>query len=235
MPRPPYAQNGPANRAEINTYLDNLADEIAAAQPTALPSLLISGTVRCGKTRVARALAQRTGHVIVETDHIRNALYRGCTEIERRRVMKYSFRKLLMRHPTGILLEGTALTDDPMELPLWAKRRGLDMVIIGYSQGNSWAKARDMQAFRDANRCWTLKTHDAERLRKLARQIRKRSAELRDFCALHGLPYHDLDSGRFYAEVARIAALIETMLQERATAQGAQPGLIARLQFWKTP
>lgn len=221
-------------RAAARAYLDELSAEIAAARRArpALPSVLISGTMRCGKTRVARALVARTGHVIVETDQIRNALYRGCSETERRRLMKYAYRSLLLRWPQGIVIEGTALMDAPCELPLWAARRGLHVATIGYSEGSVEAKTRDLLAFRATHNCWTRKAMDDAGVKRLARQIRNRSKDLQRWCAAHGLPYHHLDSGQFHAECNRIADEIEAALRAEGIPD-AQPGLAARLQFWK--
>ncbi|TVP73229.1 MAG: hypothetical protein EA339_03835 [Rhodobacteraceae bacterium] len=231
MPQPPAAKTAPPGQRTITTYLQGLSEQIAAAGPPALPSVLISGTMRCGKTRVARALAARTGHVIVETDQIRNALYGNCNEADRRRVMKYTFRKLLLRWPKGILVEGTALMDTPCELPIWAHRRGLKFVTIGYSDGSAEAKTRDLLAFRATHQCWTRKVMDDAGVARLARKILNRSKELEAFCAAHGMDYHHLESSRFHAECARIAQEIETDL--RQTQQGAPSGVMARLAFWK--
>ncbi len=221
----------PPGRDEINAYLTRLSEQIAAARPPALPSVLISGTMRCGKTRVARALAARTGHVIVETDQIRNALYGQCNEADRRRVMKYAFRKLLLRWPDGILLEGTALMDAPCELPVWAHRRGLHFATIGYSRGSTDAKTRDLLAFRATHQCWTRKAMDDAGVARLARRIINRSKELEAFCLANGMSYHHLDSSRFQAECARIAQKIEASLHQ--TQRGAPSGMMARLAFWK--
>lgn len=221
----------PPGRDAIRTYLDMLFARIDAAQPPELPTTLISGAIRCGKTRVAQRLAAATGLVRLETDEIRNALVTGLSERDKRRVVKYVYRRLLMRFPRGLLVDGTALMDDPCELPLWARRRGLLFFTIGYSEGSVADKTRDLLAFRAQNRCWTHKAMDDAGVPRLARQIIRRSKQLQTYCAAHDLPYHHLDSGQFYRERDRIAAEIERIVRARDT--DAPSGLMARLKLWR--
>ena len=226
---PPIAHAAP-DRDAIRAYLDTLFARIDAAHPPDLPTTLISGAIRCGKTRVAQRLAEATGLVRLETDEIRNALITGLSEPDKRRVVKYVYRRLLLRFPRGVLIDGTALMDDPCELPLWACQRGMLFFTIGYSEGTVADKTRDLLAFRSQNRCWTHKLTDDAGVPRLARQIIRRSKQLHAYCAAHDLPYHHLDSGQFYRERDRIATEIEGVV--RAHAKDAPSGLMARLKFW---
>ncbi len=228
---PPHSPAVPPDRARIRNWLEGLSERIALARPPDLPTTLISGAIRCGKTRVARQVTAATGLMRLETDEIRNALTLGLSEADKRRVVKYAYHRLLLRHPRGLLIDGTALMDAPCELPLWAHRRGMRFFAIGYTQGRVADKARDLRAFRAANRCWTHKLTDDAGVPRLARQIIQRSKEVRAFCADHELPFFELDSGRFEAERDRVAD--EIIRAIRAHPQAAPSGLMARLAFWR--
>ncbi len=234
-PSPPQTATGPTDTAapalrkpEIDAALTELFARIENAAPTALPSVLISGTIRCGKTKVASKLARRTGLYHVKTDEIRNAFYLGVSEADKRRILKYVFRRLLLRFPKGLLVDGTALMDDPCELPLWAARRGFAFHAIGYSFDTPEAKHRDLLAFRAIASCWTKRSKSDDEMLRFARRLIRRSKAIRAFCAEHGLSYFDLDSGRFDAERDRIVAVIRRDLEARQAQ--ARPGLLARLR-----
>lgn len=199
-------------KAHVDAWLAQIGQTLAGASLPNMPSVLISGTKRCGKSKVAKALAARTGHVVVKTDHMRNAMMRGLDEPARRRVAKYAQRMLLLRFARGIILEGTGLVDAPCEMPLWAARRGFPVHIIGYAAGTPEAKAEDLLAYRAAHKCWTKRNLSDAKMLPLARQIIRRSRALRRYCKAHDLPYHDLDSRAFASECARIVAQIETGL-----------------------
>lgn len=238
MPGPPASDaNRPhapdpvpcASKAVLDLYLDRLCADIAAHPLTDAPSVLISGAVRCGKTKVANRVAARGAYVHLKTDQIRNATYLHSSDAEKRRAVKYLFRRILLRFPRGVLIDGTALMDAPCDLPLWARARGIAVFAIGYSAGTPEAKQRDLLAYRAENNCWTRHSKsDAEMLR-FARRLIRRSKEIRAFCKAHDLPYYDLDSAQFAAERARIVTDIERRLAEMKTA-GASQGMLARLQ-----
>lgn len=213
-------------KAEIDAALDTLFAGVEATQPSALPSVLISGTIRCGKTKVANKLARRTGLYHIKTDEIRNAFYLGVSEAEKRRIVKYVFRRLLLRYPTGLLIDGTALMDAPCELPLWAARRGIAFHAIGYSFETPKAKHRDLLAYRAIASCWTKRSNSDDEMRRFARRLIRRSQDIRRFCDANGLSYFDLDSGDFDRERDRVVRAIEQDLKAR------QPGGTARLREW---
>jgi hypothetical protein len=231
MPPATLAPDHPArapSKPEIDTELAALFARIKAGAPPPLPTVLISGTIRCGKTKVANKLARRTGLLHIKTDEIRNAFYLGTSEAEKRRIVKYVFRRLLLQFPTGLLIEGTALMDAPCELPLWAHRRGLAFHAIGYSFDTPEAKHRDLLTYRAMASCWTKRSKtDAEMLR-FAKRLIRRSKEIRAFCATHGLSYFDLDSGRFDAERDRIVQAIAQDLRARQP----RPDMVTRLRNW---
>ena len=222
-------------KAAIDLYLAGLFETICAAPLPDLPSVLISGTVRCGKTKVARRVALRGGFFHLKTDQIRNQTYGNAPEAEKRRIAKYVYRRILLRFPTGVLIDGTGIMDAPCELPLWADARGIAFFAIGYSFDTPEAKQRDLIAYRAENACWTQHSKSDDEMGRFARRLIRRSKDIRQFCELHGLPYFDLDSGSFDAERERITRQIELAVKARHAKQtrGGRPGLIARLKFWR--
>lgn len=237
LPPEQGAETGPGTRkAEIDRYLTELFAQISAAPLPDLPSVLISGAVRCGKTKVARRVALRGGFHHLKTDQIRNRTYLNCTEAEKRRIAKYVFRRILLRFPKGVLIEGTGIMDAPCDLPVWANARGIAFFAIGYSFDTPEAKHRDLLAYRAAHTCWTQNSKSDEEMLRFARRLIRRSREIKQFCASHDLPYFDLDSARFDAERDRIMHQIEAALRVRhkqQTRPRQQPGILARLQFWR--
>lgn len=222
-------------KAEIDAYLTALFTKVSAAPLPDLPSILISGAVRCGKTKVARRVSLRGGYYHLRTDDIRNQTYLDAPEAEKRRIAKYVFRRILLQFPKGVLIEGTGLMDAPCELPVWADRRGIAFFAIGYSFDTPQAKQRDLLAYRAENTCWTKQRKSDEEMLRFARRLIRRSTDIKRYCAAEGLPYFDLDSSRFDAERARIVREIERMVKKRHMEQaraGNLSGLIARLKLW---
>ena len=222
-------------KVALDRYLERLFEKISAAQLPDLPSVLISGAVRCGKTKVARRVALRGGYYHLRTDQIRNQTYMDAPEGEKRRIAKYVYRRILLRFPKGVLIDGTGIMDAPCELPLWADARGIAFFAIGYAFDTPEAKQRDLLAYRAENACWTKQSKSDDEMLRFARRLIRRSADIKQFCAAHGLRYFDLDSARFEAERERILREIERAVQQRHAEQtrGGQPGLIARLKFWR--
>lgn len=221
-------------KAEIDRYLSTLFAQIEAVQRPDSPSLIISGTRRCGKTKVARAIAARHGYMHLPTDKLRNATYLNCPEPEKRRIAKYVFRRILLRFPTGVMIEGTGAMDAPCELPLWAVRRGIAFFAVGYSLDRLDDKHRDLLAYRQSNPCWTKRSKSDAEMRGFARNIIRRSQEIKAFCDTQALHYFDLDSAAFESERDRIVHAIETELRAvRKMPEDTPPGLMARLKFWR--
>lgn len=214
-PAPPESPVRALSKPEIDAELATLFARVESTAPPPLPSVLISGTIRCGKTKVANKLARRTGLMHIKTDDIRNAFYLGTSEADKRRIVKYVFRRLLLRFPTGLLIEGTALMDTPCDLPLWAHRRGFAFHAIGYSFDTPEAKHCDLLTYRAMASCWTKRSKTDDEMLRFARRLIRRSKDIRAFCASRGLSYFDLDSARFDAERDRIVQAIERDLRAR--------------------
>ncbi len=223
-------------KAAVDRYLTELFAQIDAAPLPDLPSVLISGAVRCGKTKVARRVALRAGFHHLKTDQIRNRTYLNCSENEKRRIAKYVYHRILLQFPKGVLIEGTGIMDAPCELPKWADARGIAVFAIGYSFDTPEAKHRDLLAYRAAQTCWTKNSKSDDEMLRFARRLIRRSTEIKQYCAAQGLPYFDLDSARFDAERDRIMHQIEASLRARhkqQTRPRQQAGILARLQFWR--
>lgn len=229
--RNPPDQPEPArSKAAIDAYLTQLFESIAQQPLPDLPSAVISGTLRCGKTKVSRSLVRQLGYHRLVTDEIRNATYLDCPQAEKRRIVKYVYRRILLRFPRGVLLDGTAALDPPRDLPLWAKTRGIAFFAIGYSFDRPEDKHRDLLTYRNSQSCWTSRTLSDADMRDMAERVIRQSKTVRTYCATHDLPYFDLDSASFDAERDRIVASITQTL---TTGQkNAPPGMMARLKFW---
>jgi hypothetical protein len=222
-----------AMKASLDHYLEGLFADLSARPLCDRPSVLLSGAVRCGKTKLASALAARAGYVHLRTDRIRNATYLDSPPAARRRAVKYLYRRILLRFPAGVLLEGTALTDAPCDLPLWAAARGIPFFAIGYSTGTAEQKCADLLAYRAENRCWTRHNKSDADMLKFARRLIARSREIRAFCAAHDLPYYDLESSQFEAEHSRILADIEMRLAAQGRAASTKRAIWERVKFWR--
>ncbi|WFE74844.1 hypothetical protein [Roseinatronobacter sp. S2] len=215
----PLPHGGPVTtKAAIDAYLEMLFADIATYAPAPVPSLIVTGTMRCGKTLVARRLARRNGMYHIPSDRLRHATYITSDEATKLRVIKYIYKRLLLAHPTGLVLDGTVFLDHGVTLPQWAVRRGMVCVAIGYSHDTPARKARHMIAFRKTHDCWTSGRKSDAELRRMARMIIGRSKDIKAQCAANGWPYFDLDSGQFHAENRRIVRRIERQLHAARSA-----------------
>lgn len=232
----PQRHNTVTQKPAVDLFLEGLFAKISVAPLPDLPTVLISGAVRCGKTMVARRVALRGGFYHLRTDEIRNQTYLNAPESEKRRIAKYVYRRILLQFPKGVLIDGTAVMDAPCELPVWAHARGMAFFAIGYSFDTPEAKQRDLLAYRAQNACWTQRSKSDDEMLRFARRLIRRSKDIKQYCEAHSLPYFDLDSARFDPERARIVREIEHAVKMRHTEQtrgGQQSGLIARLKFWR--
>lgn len=215
---PPQPLVPATTKAQVDAYLATLSEQITVFGPKPVRSILITGSMRCGKTIVARELCWRAGMVHIPSDRIRNATYGATEGAERTRLIKYIYKRLLLLHPTGLVLEGTVFLDRGVTLPLWAKARGHKVFAIGYALDDARRKARSMIAYRRANPCWTTGARTDAEIRRMARRIVARSRDIRAFCETHELAYLDLDSGRFNSELRRVR---RTILRIMHTTEGA--------------
>ncbi|MGP9790741.1 hypothetical protein [Roseinatronobacter sp. NSM] len=219
LPVPPLPRGGPAQtKAALDAYLDVLLADIANYAPAAVPSLIVTGAMRCGKTLVARRVARRNGMYHVPGDRLRKATFRNSDEATKQRVIKYISKRLLLAHPTGLVLDSTIFLDRGVTVPHWASTRGIPCVAIGYAQDNPARKAQSMIAFRKTAKCWTSRSKSDADMHKLARQIIWRSKEIKAVCATQGWPYFDLEAAAFSREKRRVVYAIETLLHHGRTA-----------------
>ncbi|MBR3372247.1 MAG: hypothetical protein IKG52_16630 [Rhodobacteraceae bacterium] len=219
LPVLPLPRGGPAQtRAALDAYVQVLLADIAAYAPAPVPSLIVTGAMRCGKTLVARRVARRNGLYHVPGDRLRKATFRNCDQATKLRILKYICKRLLLAHPTGLVLDSTIFLDRGVTLPHWASKRGMHCVAIGYSQDDPARKAQSMIAFRKTAKCWTSRSKSDADMHKLARQIIFRSKEIKALCATQGWPYFDLEADAFSREKRRVVYAIETLLHREQTA-----------------
>lgn len=202
-------------KAAVDAYLAQVAQAIRADKPPALPSVIVTGAMRCGKTRVAKAVSQETGMIHMPSDRLREAIYGDADGAVRARLIKYAYKRLLLMHPTGLVLEGTVFLDTDNALLAWAKKRGVQTFVIGYARNRVARKARSMIKFRQRHECWTTDRYSDEDMTRLARRIILHSQNLRARAKVEGLTYLDLDSAHFQPELARVTGVILRALHHR--------------------
>ncbi|MFN4058701.1 MAG: hypothetical protein ACK4HW_11045 [Roseinatronobacter sp.] len=200
-------------KAEIDAYLERLSSAISQDNPPNIPSIIVTGAMRCGKTRVAKAVGQETGLVHVPSDRLRAAIYEHTEDAERRRLVKYTYKRLMLAHPTGVVFEGTVFLDTDNTLLDWAKARGRQIFVIGYARNRVARKARSMIKFRQHHDCWTKDSVADADMTQLARKIILHSQNLRARCKAEGMTYIDLDSAQFQSELACVTQQIMRSLR----------------------
>ncbi|MCC5960855.1 MAG: hypothetical protein JJU08_16095 [Rhodobacteraceae bacterium] len=219
LPVIPMPSRGPAQtKADIDAYLQVLFNEIATYAPAQVPSLIVTGAMRCGKTLLTRRLARRNGLYHIPSDRLRHATYIASDEATKQRVVKYIYKRLLLAYPTGLALDGTLFLDNGVTVPHWAAQRGIRCVAIGYALDDAARKAQSMIDFRKSNNCWTSHNKSEADVLYMAHQIVSRSKEIKGICDTQGWDYFDLDSGAFSREKRRIIYAVEKLLHQRQTA-----------------
>jgi len=215
-----------ATKVEVDRFLQGLRDELSASALATMPSLIVSGPARCGKSRLAEEIAARYGHRILSTDWIRASLYPKSRWKDRRRVTKYVYKSLLLSFPTGIILEGDVFFSSKDRISDWAIRRGVPFIGIGYSFDRPQDKYEDLVAYHRQDRCWLVESRTDEELHDFAAQIVAWSRDFRARCEDRGASYFDLDSRAFATEIDRIATAVGGILRRRmaATRSGARAG-----------
>ncbi len=223
---PESAAPAATTKAQIDAYLTQLSAAIRADAPAALPSVIVTGAMRCGKTRVAKTVCAQAGMVHLPSDRLRQAIYGDLDGPERRRVVKYTYKRLLLQHPTGLVLDGTVFLDTGITLTGWARARGVQTFVIGYARNRVARKARSLIRFRQHHECWTTERYSDADMAQLARRIILHSQALRARAQTEGLTYLDLDSAQFPAELARVTQRILRALRgpkQRHRRPRAQP------------
>ncbi|MDD7973179.1 hypothetical protein [Roseinatronobacter alkalisoli] len=214
LPVIPLPDGPPAQtKAGVDAYLQLLFADIAAYAPAPVPSSIVTGAMRCGKTLVAQQVALRNRLYHIPGDRLRNATHLGCDQATKLRLVKYIYKRLLLAHPTGLLLEGTIFLDNGVTLPHWATRRGVPCFAIGYALDDPARKAESMIAFRKVHDCWTSHSRSDADLHRMARQIVQHSKDIKARCAANGWSYFDLDSAAFDSERQRIVRTVEKQLR----------------------
>ena len=204
MPPDPPA----TTKAQVDAFLLELSGQITSLNPAPVRSVLITGAMRGGKSIVAQTIAQQAGMLHIPADRIRNATYVHTDSVIRARLVRYIYKRLLLMHPTGLVIEGTVFLDRGVTLPLWAKERGFKVFAIGYALDDAGRKARSMIAYRRKNPCWTTGARTDAEIRQMARRIVARSRDIRTYCEANKLTYLDLDSGRFNVDLRRVTRAI---------------------------
>jgi hypothetical protein len=198
-------------QAQIDAYLAELSRAIAHANPPATPTILITGAMRCGKTRVAKEICAHTGMIHIPSDKLRNAVYLGTEGALRVRLVHYVYKRLILLHPTGLVIEGTVFLDNDINLTRWAKARGVKAFAIGYSHRNVARKAKSLVSFRKNHKCWTSDLYTDAELHNVARKIILNSRQIKQRARAEGFRYLDLDSTLFASQMQDV---VQTILRD---------------------
>lgn len=206
-----------ATKPEIDRLLDKLAAELAGKLDSSHRSMMLIGPSRCGKSLLADRLAQRYGLHVLRTDHLRRKLYKDAHWRDRVRVVKYFYKRLLLMFPHGLLIEGDQFIGRKENFGAWAARNGVAFIGIGYSFDRPQDKLADLIAYQQTGRCWLVESGSTEEVTAFVHKIIDWSRHVKWRCKYLKLPYFDLDSADFEAELERIMGEIAAFYPEGVT------------------
>lgn len=178
-----------------------------------LPSLLITGAQRTGKSILARQLAEATGAAVLRTDDLKHRFFPDrLPAAERRRLAADCLAGLLARAPTGLILEGVAIWN-LCRRHLAGRTLPAPAYVLGFT-GSLAEKSRGIETYRRTGACWTLKLgYCQDRLDALARRQLDTSCKQRDFCLEHHIPFLEIRPDSFAADIQAARAFILDDLQ----------------------
>lgn len=188
-----------------------------------VPSFILSGWCRVGKTNIAQRLCRSNGLCYLPLDPF-SAIYQGVKDYATRQFIKKTLvRELLKRYPTGIILDGADLvfdnyfrSDDRPKPTLdflheLSLEHPVKIYLIGNAKDTLTEKIDGIKKYRFKHPCWTLNSHawSEDKLEDRAKEIISASQLLRDQSNSTSLTYIDIHSGSFHHGVIRAQALIE--------------------------
>jgi hypothetical protein len=224
---PPAPPTLASQQAQIDAYLAELSRAITRANPPATPTILITGAMRCGKTRVAKEICAHKGMIHIPSDKLRNAVYLGAEGALRVRLVHYVYKRLILMHPTGLVIEGTVFLDNDINLTRWAKARGVKTFAIGYSHRNVARKAHSLITFRKKHKCWTSDLYTDAELHNVARKIILNSRQIKQRARSEGFRYLDLDSTKFASQMQdAVRTILRDMDVKRQRDRSPPPALV---------
>lgn len=188
-----------------------------------IPSLIISGWARTGKTTLASQLCRSTGMGCLSLDQF-SAVYEGIRDEKTRSFIRSTLIKaLICRFPVGIILEGSNLVFDnyyrsySRPVPSLSLLHSLyteycmRVYIIGNTQDSIDEKMAAIKLFRQRHECWTSKSlaWANNNLDERVREVFQASQNFLSLAQINGLHYIDIQSNDFSGSIVRAQAHIE--------------------------
>lgn len=203
-----------------------------------VPSLILSGWCRVGKTSLAQRLCRSNSLCYLPLDPFSAIYQRIKDDVTRQFVKQTLVRELLTRYPTGIILDGDDLvfdnylrSDDRPKPTLdflheLSLEHPVKIYLIGNAQDTLTEKIDGIKRYRSKHPCWTLNSQawGEDMLEERAKEIISASQLLRDQSNSTNLTYIDIQSSSFQHSVVRAQAWIE---QQELSPFFANPKLTA--------
>ena len=188
-----------------------------------VPSIVISGWCRVGKTALAKRLCLSNGLRHISLDPFSAIYERIKDDGTRLCIKKVLIQELLIRYPTGVVLDGADLVFDnyfrsekrPQPtldfLKMLSHEHSVKIYLIGHTDDTVKDKIDALKNYRLKHPCWTSNSQawDDESLGDRAQEIFAASKLLRDQSKASGITYIDIHSGSFHDSVVRAQAWIE--------------------------
>lgn len=188
-----------------------------------VPSIVISGWCRVGKTTLAKRLCQSNGLRHISLDPFSAIYERIKDDGTRLCIKKVLVQELLIRYPTGVILDGADLVFDnyfrsekrPQPtldfLKMLSHEHSVKIYLIGHTEDTVKDKIDAFKYYRLKHPCWTSSSQawDEESLGDRAQEIIAASKLLRDQSKASSITYIDIHSGSFHDSVVRAQAWIE--------------------------
>lgn len=188
-----------------------------------VPSLILSGWCRVGKTSTAQRLCRSNGLGYLPLDPF-STIYQRIKDDDTRQFVKMALvRELLIRYPTGMILVGADLVFDNYFRSDERPKPTLDFLqklslthpvkiyLIGNAKDTLTEKLDGLKKYRLKRACWTSNSRawDEDRLEDRVKEIISASQFFRDQSQSSGMTYLDIQSTSFHDSVVRAQARIE--------------------------
>lgn len=191
-------------------FVAQISSDIENTTLSYIPSIIIGGAQRCGKSTVAKLISKDLKMFHLKSDYVRDRLYGKLKGRQKRWSASFSLKKILTLFPHGVLAEGTVFTDNAKSVPIWGSKneRNIPVYFIG-STSDYRKKYEAMLSFRKENSCWTSQKLSNSELLGLAKHITEKSSANKELCLKHGFTYFDIDPLNFDRDIIKIATEIK--------------------------
>jgi hypothetical protein len=214
----------------VHAALLKLTEGISPSETAlAVPSAVVVGFARSGKTKIAARISAEFGFSHISLDKVRR-LIRSKSGDRDDWDMHWRFcEHVLDQHPCGVVIEGDNLIGenrsrkeiyDPSRL-IWSvshlRLRGAQVVFVGSADCTVSERADAITEYRLNNRCWTARYTDKQIVRFAERSI-SYSRHLRQLAEENSIPYFEIGVDSFEHDVSSVARHIGTSQTQSAPA-----------------